>query len=124
MTIDARTGSRDGTRIGALWAGVLLGPVMSLVALEVGYVLADRACATGRMLPVHLTFVASLLVSLAGGALAWREWRVWGTTPARDEGGPAGRSRFLALLGLLAAPLFALTILALWSAAFFYHPCQ
>ena len=124
MSTDTRTTAGDGTRFGALWAGVLLGPVASLVGLEVGYVLVERACATGQALPLHLTFAGCLLVALAGGALGWREWRGWGSRLASDQGGPEGRSRFLALLGMLSGGVFALTVLAMWSAAFFYHPCQ
>ncbi|HEX6104910.1 MAG TPA: hypothetical protein VFZ26_04960 [Gemmatimonadales bacterium] len=43
---------------------------------------------------------------------------------AGEDGGPEGRSRFLALLGLLTAPLFAMVIVAQWSASLFLHPCQ
>jgi hypothetical protein len=124
MTIDTRTDARDGTRFGALWTGVLLGPVATLAALEIGYVLVERACATGQMLPVHLTFAVALLVSLAGGGLAFREWRAWGSRLASEGGGREGRSRFLAILGVLSGPTSALVVLALWSAVFYYHPCQ
>ena len=124
MTIDTRVDVSDGTRFGALWAGVLVGPVASLVALEIGYVLAERACLTGQMLPVHLTFIVTILACLGSGLLGWREWRAWGTRLASEAGGREGRSRFLALLGMLSGPLFAFVILALWSAVFYYHPCQ
>lgn len=124
MSVDVRTTVGDGTRIGTLWAGVLLGPVASLVALQTGYVLVERACATGQVLPLHLTFGACLLAALASGALGRREWRGWGSRPASAQGGPEGRSRFLALLGMLSGGTFALAVLAMWSSAFFYHPCQ
>jgi hypothetical protein len=124
MTVDTRTEAADGTRVGALWGGVLLGPAAALVALEVAYVLSERACATGQMLPVHLSFLGCLLATLGGGVLAWREWRRWGAHLASEQGGPAGRSRFLAVLGLLSAGTFALTVVAMWSATLFYHPCQ
>ena len=124
MSIDTRTRAGDGTRFGALWAGVLLGPAASLIALEVGYVLVERACATGRMLPLHLSFAGCFLLALAGGWLGWREWRAWGSRLASEQGAREGRSRFLALLGVLSGGIFALTVLSMWSAAFFYHPCQ
>lgn len=124
MTIDTRTETDDGTRIRALWAAVLLGPLAFLAALELGYILVDRACVTGRMLPVHLSFLVWLLVAAGGGLLGWREWRRWGARPAGDQGGPEGRSRFLALLGVLTSVFTALLIVALWSASLFLHPCQ
>ena len=124
MSVETGTSAGDGTRIGRLWAGVLLGPAASLLGLQTGYVLVERACATGQLLPLHLPFAGCLLVALAGGLLGWREWRGWGSRPASDQGGPEGRSRFLALLGMLSGGIFGLTVLAMCSAAFFYHPCQ
>ena len=105
MTVDTATHSHDGTRYGALWAGVLGPPLASLVGLEVGYVLAERACATGQLLPLHLSFLGCLLLAVAPGVVAWREWRRWGARPASEEGG-------------------ALAILAQWSASLFLHPCR
>lgn len=124
MTADTGTRIADGTRIGALWAANLLGPLAVLAGLEISYMFADRACPTGDMLPVHLTALGSLLVALLGGAIGWREWRRWGAGPAGDEGGREGRSRFLALLGLMVSAVAALLIAAQWSATLFLHPCQ
>jgi hypothetical protein len=124
MTIDTRAPPPDGTRMGTLWAGVLLGPLASLLALETGYVLAQRACATGRMTPVHLSFLVWLLVAAASGLLGWWEWRRWDARLGTEEGGREARSRFLALLGLLSGGLFSLVIVAQWMANLFLHPCQ
>jgi hypothetical protein len=114
----------DGTRIGALWAANLLGPAAVLATLQVSYMLADRACPTGDMLPVHLTSLAGVLVALLGGAIGWREWRRWAARHAGEDGGRAGRSLFLSLLGLLTSGVAALVIVAQWSANLFFHPCQ
>ena len=124
MTTEISAPLADGTRIGALWAANLLGPIAALAGLEMAYVLADRACTTGDMLPVHLAWLASLLAAGVGGRLGWREWRRWGGGPAGEDGGPAARSRFLALLGILASAMAILVIAAQWSAGFFFHPCQ
>lgn len=124
MTIDTRTKADDGTRIGALWGAIVVGPLAFLAALETGYVLVERACTTGQMLPVHLSFLAWLLVALGGGLLGWGEWRRGGARPASEQGGPEGRSRFLALIGVLISAFAALLIVALWSANLVLHPCQ
>ena len=124
MTIEAGAPLADGTRIGALWAANLLGPVAALAGLEIAYIFADRACVTGEMLPVHLTWLASLLAAALGGWLGWREWRRWGGRHAGEDAGLGGRSRFLALLGMLLSGVAALVIAAQWSAAFVFHPCE
>ena len=124
MTTDTSAPLADGTRIGALWTANLLGPLAVLSGLEIAYIFADRACVTGDMLPVHLTWLASLLAAALGGWLGWREWQRWGGNHAAEDAGPGGRSRFLSLLGMLLSAMTALVIPALWSAAFVFHPCQ
>ena len=124
MTTETQAPLADGTRIGALWTANLLGPIAALAGLEIAYIFADRACTTGDMLPVHLTWMGSLLAALLAGWLGWREWRRWGGGHAGDDAGLAGRSRFLAVLGMLLSVMAALVILAQWSAAFIFHPCQ
>lgn len=124
MSVDGGTRVSDGTRIGALWASVLLGPLAALTALELAYVLVQRACATGQVLPIHLGFLGTLLAALAGAAIGWREWRRWGGGPDADRGDRGARSHFLALHGLISSLAFALVIVAQWSATLFLHPCQ
>jgi hypothetical protein len=124
MTTDTSAPLADGTRIGALWTANLLGPLAVLIGLEIAYIFADRACVTGDMLPVHLTWLASLLASGLAGWLGWREWRRWGGSHAGEDAGLGGRSRFLALMGMLLSAVAALVIAAQWSAAFLFHPCQ
>jgi hypothetical protein len=124
MTMDPGERIADGTRIAALWAANLLAPVALLASLQVSYMFADRACTTGDMLPVHLTALAGMLLALAGAGIGWREWRRRGGSAAGEGGGPEGRSRFLAVVGLGNSALAALVIAAQWSATLFFHPCQ
>jgi hypothetical protein len=105
---------RAGRGIAALWFAVLAGPVAWMLGLNVQYALVRVACAKSSMLPLHLLSLATLALAVAGGVVAWREWRR-GTLPA---------SRFMAVLGLLAAPLFGLTIVAQWVANLFLNPCM
>jgi hypothetical protein len=124
MTTETRSPLADGTRFGVLWTANLLGPVAALAGLEIAYLFADRACITGDMRPVHLTWLVSLVLALLGGWLGWGQWRRWGGGPAAEDGGPEGRSRFLALHGMLISGVTGLVIAAQWSASFFFHPCQ
>jgi hypothetical protein len=100
---------------GRLWVANLLGPAAALLGLEAAYALVRPACAMGRMLPVHLAFLAVLMLALWGGALGWREGRSARLAP------PA---RLLARLAMAGGVFFALTIALQWSAAMFIRPCQ
>jgi hypothetical protein len=76
------------------------------------------------MLPLHLLSLATLALAVAGGVVAWREWRRAGREWPGEGPGTLPRSRFIAVLGLLGAPLFALTIVAQWVANLFLNPCM
>ncbi|MGH7510048.1 MAG: hypothetical protein ACREMZ_11330 [Gemmatimonadales bacterium] len=95
-------------------------PAAVLAGLEVAYLLVPRACRTGNLLPVHLTHLATLLLALTGGAVAWRQWQRWGAS----EDGRAGVAGFLAGLGLLVSAAFTLVSVALWLPSFVLSPCQ
>ena len=124
MTTDTRTPLADGTRFGALWVANLLGPIAALAGLETAYIFADRACATGDKLPVHLTLLVCLAAALFAGWLGRREWRRWGSRHAGEEGGPEARSRFLALLGMLTGAIARSPSRPSGRRSFFFHPCQ
>jgi hypothetical protein len=124
MTSETSAPLADGTRYGVLWVANLLPGVAMLAGLEVAYIFADRACTTGDMLPVHLTWALSLGLALLGAWLGWGQWRGVGGRHAGEEGGPEGRARFLSVLGMLTGAMASLAIAAQWSATFFFHPCQ
>ena len=123
MTADTRTDARDGTPFRTLWASVLLGPIAALLGLELAYALTERACATGDMTLVHISLLVCLAAALTAAVLGWKEGRRWADVPA-TAGGREARSRFLAMLGLIAGAFSTLVVIAQWSATLFLHPCQ
>lgn len=110
--------------IAALWFALLAGPLAWMLGLNAQYGLVRVACAKQDMLYLHAVSLLTLALALAGGWVAWREWRRAGAEPPGEEGGTIPRSRFLSALGLLASALFTLTILAQWIASFFLDPCM
>ena len=121
MTTDTSSPAPDGTRIGALFFANLAGPLAALAVQELAYIFTDRAChGGGSMTPVHLTFLAGILIAISAGLVGRREYRCH---PERSEGAEA-RSRFLAHVGMLVGPFAALAIAAQWAATLFFHPCQ
>jgi len=108
----------------ALWAGVLGGAVVWSLQMQIGYALS-RFSSEHRWLTVMHHLVS--LLAVAGAAwctwLAWREWqRLGGGEPGGSEPGLTGRSRFLALLGVITSGLFTVVIIAQWVPVFFISP--
>lgn len=115
---------REPRGLAALWFAVLTGPLAWMFGLNAQYGLVRVACAKQNMLYLHGLSVLTLALALAGGWVAWREWKRAGAEPPGEGGGTLPRSRFMTALGLLSSALFSLAILAQWAASFFLNPCM
>ena len=115
---------KDGPAVVELWAGVLTGPIATLMLEESNYALVLWACSAQKSWPLHLLSVVALLLTLLAGTLACRNWRRLGRNGDEDGPGPVPRSRFMAAVGMLISLLSALVILAMWIPVFIYGPCQ
>jgi hypothetical protein len=124
MTVDPRTDVPDARHIWALWVGLLLAPIAFLINLEVAYAFVPAACSTRNELPVHLTHLVCLMLTLVGLLTAWRSWKLTGSTWPGEEGDPLARSRFMAGVGLLVSAMFTLVIVAQWIPSLILDPCQ
>ncbi|HET8657187.1 MAG TPA: hypothetical protein VFL93_16795 [Longimicrobiaceae bacterium] len=108
----------------ALWFAVLAGPTAWILGMLANYSLVRVACAKHSMLSLHLVSLGALLLALGGGAVAWREWRRAGSEWPGEGSGPLVRSRFMAVIGVLASAFFTLVIVAQWIAQLFLNPCM
>ncbi|HEX9937423.1 MAG TPA: hypothetical protein VGB15_09875 [Longimicrobium sp.] len=115
---------REPRGIAALWFAVLAGPLAWMLGLNAAYSLVRVACAKNSMLYLHAVSLLTLLLALAGGVVAWREWQRAGREWPGEGGGTLPRSRFMVALGVLASALFSLVIVAQWVASFFLNPCM
>jgi hypothetical protein len=107
-----------------LWAGVLAGPLATLVQLQVNYALVLWACGAGREWALHLVSLLALLATVAGGLLSWRNRRRAGGGWEDEGAGVVPRSRFMAVVGVLISALTALVVIAQWIPVFVYGPCE
>jgi hypothetical protein len=95
-----------------------------LADLEIAYALVPAACSARSTLAVQVVHGISLLLVIAGGITAWRNWKALGGGWPESEGGPVARSRFMSGVGVLLSALCLLVILAFWSAVLLLDPCQ
>ena len=124
LEIDRDTSIPEARHITAQVAGVLVPPLATLAGMEASYALVGPACTSGNTLALHVTRLVTLLIVVGAGLVAWREWRVVGVEHPGDGGSPGTRARFLSWVGVFAAGLFSLVVVAQWLAGFFLSPCQ
>lgn len=115
---------KKGAGPGRLWAGVLVGPLATLVQLQTNYALVLWACGAGRTWALHLVALAALLLCAAAGLLSLRNWRKTGAGWEDEGAGVLPRSRFMSVVGMFVSLMSALVVVAQWIAVFVYNPCQ
>jgi hypothetical protein len=106
--------------------GVVGAPVVLLTGLTVKYALIEMwACkAAAGPLVVHLVALATLLLALGSGVLAYRQWPGVGREDPGDHGGREGRTRALAAIGVGMSAICAIVIVGQWLPQFFLSPCR
>ena len=115
---------KEGAGPGALWAGILAGPMAALVQLQANYALVLWVCGTGSAWALHAVSLAALLVASGAGLLAWRNWQRAGADWDDEGAGVLPRSRFMSAVGMFVSAHSALVIVAQWVAVFVYSACQ
>ncbi len=115
---------KEGAGPGALWAGLLAGPLAALLQLEANYALVLHACRTGDEFWLHVVSVVALALTVAGGLLSWRNWRSAGAEWEDEGAGVRPRSSFMAAVGIMINALLALVVVAQWIPIFVYGPCD
>jgi hypothetical protein len=94
------------------WSGVLGGPIVWLIFLQVNYMLTPSAYLSQNKTMLAIVTVIALFGTMASAFAAWRAWQRSGATSLTEEGDAIGRSRFMALSGIGLSALFALVVLA------------
>jgi hypothetical protein len=99
----------------SLWFCLFAGPIAWFLQLETILALSPWSAKSGRVGAMHAVTALLLCIAAASALLAWRDWRAaGGGLPTGQQGGPEGRERFLAVMGMGAGTLFSLLIIAGW----------
>ena len=137
--------SRKGIAI--LWFGLLAAPVAFLIDLMASFAMVEWACENDQRIIPWLVTAAAIALAAAGAWRAWASWRAIGPDPEpRGEGveqsaphstghtlanelrtdapGAEGRSRFMALSGIVGSLFFLFLILASVIPAMLVAPCS
>lgn len=124
MSAETTREFKEGAGPGLLWAGVLVGPVATLIQLQTNYALVLWACGSGQVWVLHLVALVALLLCTAAGLLSWRNWRKTGAGWEDEGAGIIPRSRFMSVVGMFVSLMSAIVTIAQWVAVFVYSPCQ
>ncbi|HET6390032.1 hypothetical protein [Hyphomicrobium sp.] len=108
----------------ALWFAILAPPLAWSIRLMINTVIAGRNCKGAEVMAVHpagrvplmLTIdLAAFIIAMAGCIIAFRCWQQTKAESGEDTRRlmhlGEGRTRFLALCGLLTSSLFAVAVL-------------
>jgi hypothetical protein len=107
-----------------LWFGVLGAPVAWAIQLGVVYGAMPYVCGQANwfVLPATVS-AAAFAIALVALRIAYRIWRVTGSSHHAEGAAEPGRNRMLALLGLGASGFFAIVIVVQALPLFMLEPC-
>lgn len=109
---------------GRLWYGLLVGAAAWKLQLMINYGLVPYACWHDLSPLIHLASLSTMLVAVSAAWVAWGSWKRVGEGKDTAVGGPVGRSRFMAVSGIVASGYFALLILGQWLPNLLLSPCD
>jgi hypothetical protein len=95
-----------------LWTGIFAGPIAWAVDLTASYALVKWTCLSQREAWLHAITIAALATIAGGAMLSFFALQATAEDQPEDGGRPRQRARFMAILGLTACALFALTVIA------------
>ncbi|MBS7700025.1 MULTISPECIES: hypothetical protein [unclassified Chelatococcus] len=107
-------------QMGTSWGGLLAGPCAWAISTQLNYALVEWQCAT-RFPVIPINALGLTLIALAGGALSWRAWRKGGAAFKPERA--LSTERFVSMIGMLTAVLFAAVILMQGVAALILDEC-
>jgi hypothetical protein len=97
-----------------LWYGIFGSIVAWKLQLVTNYALYPYLCWHRLEIVNHVLSLLFFGMALSGALMAWRAWRHMGEETDLERGGVIGRSRFMAVSGIILSLYLALVILGQW----------
>lgn len=122
----SETRQRSGNQ-GMLWFVFLAGPVLWVLDLMLGYIIAAIGCDAhygGATVLLHLLTLACAAGATYAGFVAVRLWRQSRADEITVAGGGGGSRTFMELAGILMSAYFLLLIIGEDIAIFVLKPCE
>lgn len=107
-----------------LIGGLLIGPAIWFVDLQVSYAAVKWACEHDRRGVILALPLASLAIVAGSTWMSWSSWMKLRGTASQQGAHIEDRSYFLALAGLGLNAVFALLILASFAPRYLLSPCE
>jgi hypothetical protein len=106
------------------WFGASAGALAWTAHLLISYALQPAACATGLTIILHAVTLGALLVTAAGGVVAYRDWRAGRAAEPTNSGRQeVGHRWYMGLSGVLLNALFGFATLLEGLPVAFVNPC-
>jgi hypothetical protein len=106
------------------WFGVSAGALAWTAHLLISYALRPLACATGLTIILHAVTLGALVVTAAGGVVAYRDWRAGRAAEPTGSGRQQiGYRWYMGLSGVLLNGLFGFATLLEGLPVAFVSPC-
>jgi hypothetical protein len=107
------------------WVGVLLPPIAWAMQMQTMWLTTEYGCGHSDFTWNHVASVAGLVLSAAGGLVAWRYWRTGNFARATaDESSASVRGQFMGLVGAAMSATFTMLILWQWLPTILGVPCD
>ena len=107
-----------------VWPGLFVAPIVFMIQFPVLYALVPWACSAQNRSVLHVIAALALIVAAWATLYAGRRWRSLSHARGADDGDPASRDQFMAVVGTFSSALFTFGIAMQWFTQFVVPPCS
>ena len=115
---------RQATTPKALWVIMVVGPIITAIAMQLNYVLVRHACSAQRTVALYGVTLLAMALTIVSIIVAGGIWKRARATWPGDDDDLATRVTFIAIVGMLLSVISLHVIVAQFIATIVFDPCQ